>query len=104
MRLPSKGMSAVPGLGMRGSAMIAFHPASRASLEGQVIQEKTTVSPSSRFTAMGKEVSVPSGTSSPQHSTTESTPCSLNTPANCAAWARYSSRRAVGTASTKPST
>lgn len=37
--------------------------------EGLVIQEKITVSSGWHFTAMGKEVSFPSGTSSPQHST-----------------------------------
>ena len=58
--------------GMRGSSITFFMPASRASFEGHSIQEKTTVSSSLRFTAIGKEVTLPSGTSSPQHSTQRS--------------------------------
>src|SRR6185312_8088265 len=65
-RLPSNGIS----LGTRGSSITAFMPASRASREGHTIQENTTVSSSLRWTAIGIEVSLPSGTSSPQHSMT----------------------------------
>ena len=63
--------------GMRGSSITFFMPASRASFEGHSTQEKTTVSSSLRFTAIGKDVTLPSGTSSPQHSTQRSAPCSL---------------------------
>jgi hypothetical protein len=72
MRFPSKGIS--PGGCIRGSAMTFALPASRASRDGHTIQEKTTVSPGSSFTAIGKEVSLPSGTSSPQHSTPSTPP------------------------------
>ena len=53
-------------------------PVSRTWREGQVIHENTTVSPGFSLTAIGIEVSLPSGTSSPQHSTTPRAPCSLN--------------------------
>ncbi|MNY41317.1 hypothetical protein D3C86_1761230 [compost metagenome] len=52
---------------------------SRTAREGQTIQEKTTVSSGLHFTAMGKDVTLPSGTSSPQHSTSLSAPYSLKT-------------------------
>jgi DNA invertase Pin-like site-specific DNA recombinase len=42
-----------------------------------MIQEKTTVSSSLRLTAIGNDVTLPSGTSSPQHSTSFNAPCSL---------------------------
>jgi hypothetical protein len=77
-RLPSKGIGLTSGLS-RGSAMTFFMPSSRVRREGQRIQENTTVSSSLHFTAMGKEVTSPAGTSSPQHSTTFRAPCSLNT-------------------------
>jgi hypothetical protein len=48
---------------------------------GQVIHEKTTVSFGSHLTAIGKEVILPWGTSSPQHSTTPAAPCSLSSAA-----------------------
>src|SRR5262245_54799874 len=38
-----------------------------------------------RFTAMGKDVTLPSGTSSPQHSTSFNAPCSLKTTAAASA-------------------
>jgi hypothetical protein len=79
-------------------------PASRTSRDGQTIHENTTVSPGSHFTAIGNDVTLPSGTSSPQHSTTFSAPCSLNTGAASAACLRNFSRLAVGTAATNPST
>ena len=60
---------------------------SRTWRDGQAIHEKTTVSSCLRFTARGKDVSLPSGTSSPQHSTTFNAPCSLKTTA--AAWACF---------------
>jgi hypothetical protein len=62
---------------MRGSAMTLRLPSSRAAREGQTIQENTTVSPGSAFTAMKKSVSLPAGMSLPQHSTTCKAPCSL---------------------------
>ena len=84
--------------------MTFFMPSSRTSREGQVIHEKTTVSSSLRLTAIGNDVTLPSGTSSPQHSATLSAPCSLKTTAAAAACLRKASRLAVGTAATNPST
>ena len=52
-----------------GSSIISLLPLSRTSLDGHSIQEKTTVSPSWALTARLKSVTLPSGTSSPQHST-----------------------------------
>ena len=46
-----------------------FIPSSRIWRDGQVIHENTTVSSSLRLTAIGNDVNLPSGTSSPQHST-----------------------------------
>ena len=89
---------------MRGSAMALAMPWSRASFEGQVIQPKTTVSPGSHFTASGNEVTSPSGTSSPQQSTTWSAPYSLKTAAKPSACARKASRLSSGTAAAKAST
>ena len=66
IRLPSNGMSS--GF-MRESSMSFVLPASRTSFEGHSIQEKTTTSPSSALTARLKSVTLPSGWSSPQHST-----------------------------------
>ena len=77
MRLPSKGMLA-PISFMRGSLIIFSVAASRVALSGYSNQEKTTVSPSSAFTAPLKSVTLPSGTSSPQASTWRVTPNSLN--------------------------
>src|SRR5262249_22167679 len=77
MRFPSKGIGLVSGC-RRGSAMTFFMPSSRTLREGHVIQEKTTVSLSLRLTAMGNDVTLPSDTSSPQHSTSFNAPCSLN--------------------------
>src|SRR5262245_41375403 len=102
-RLPSKGIGLTSGL-RRGSVMTFCIPSSRARRDGQSIQENTTVSSFLHFTAMGNEVTSPSGTSSPQHSTTLSAPYSLNTAAAFSAWTRYFSRLAVGTAATNPST
>jgi len=80
MRLPSKGISlSCIFASTRPSSITPALPLSRAARSGQVIQEKTQVSSSYTFTAMGKVVSVPGGTSSPQHSTTLSAPCALNT-------------------------
>ena len=78
IRLPSNTSPIDCGL-MRGSAMTFAMPASRASLDGHSIQENTTTSPSSAFTARRKSVSLPSGTSSPQHSTTRVAPFSRKT-------------------------
>ncbi|MCY1563280.1 hypothetical protein D9M68_1008090 [compost metagenome] len=64
-----------------GSSIAFFMPSSRACFEGQVIHEKTTVSSAFNFTDMGNDVTFPSGTSSPQHSTTLTAPHSLKTPA-----------------------
>jgi len=72
--------------------------------DGQMIQENTTVSSSLRFTAIGNDVSLPSGISSPQHSTSFKAPCSLKTTAAASACLLYASRLAVGTAATNPST
>ena len=63
---------------MRGSAMNRFMPSSRTCRDGHTTHEKTTDSPGSSFTAMGNEVILPSGTSSPQHSITLRAPNSLN--------------------------
>src|SRR5262245_52859293 len=62
-----------------------FMPSFLRSRDGQTIHEKTTVSSSLRLTAIGNEVSFPSGTSSPQHSTNFKAPCSLNTTAAASA-------------------
>ena len=59
--------------------MIFFWAASRTALDGQTIQAKTTFSPSCAFTAILKSVVLPSGMSSPQHSTSLMAPCCLNT-------------------------
>src|SRR5690606_26017639 len=88
---------------MRSSANTFFMPASRASLDGHTIHEKQIVSSSFFWTAFGNDVSSPSGTSSPQHSTTFVAPWSLNTAAEYSTWALYFSRLAVGTAATNPS-
>ena len=83
MTWPSKGIAVSF---MRGSAITAVHAASRTWRDGQAIQPKATVSCGSHFTAIGNEVSLPSGTSSPQQSTTTSAPCSLNTAPICWQW------------------
>jgi hypothetical protein len=64
MRFPSKGTGFLSGR-KRGSAMTFFIPSSRTLREGQMIHEKTTVSSSLRLTAMGNDVTLPPGTSSP---------------------------------------
>src|SRR5215467_11404474 len=102
MRLPSNGMGFPSGF-MRGSAITLAQAALRASLDGQTIHENTTVSSSLRFTAIGNDVSLPSGTSSPQHSITFSAPYSWYTLAASSACLLYASRLAVGTAATNPS-
>ena len=63
---------------MRGSSMNFFWAASRVALSGHSTHEKTTTSSPSAFTAPLKSVTLPSGTSSPQHSTTRVAPNSLN--------------------------
>jgi hypothetical protein len=68
MRFPSKGIGFVSGC-KRGSAMTFFMPSSRTLREGQVIQEKTTVSSSLRLTAMGNDVTLPSGSRFPHTET-----------------------------------
>ncbi len=66
MRLPSKGMSIACHA---GSVSMVAKQASAVARSGHLIHEKTTTSSSAFFTAMGKLVWVPSGTSSPQVST-----------------------------------
>jgi hypothetical protein len=63
-------------------------PASRTAFDGQVIQAKTTFSSGSRSTAVWKEFTLPSGTSSPQHSIRVSAPWSLNIAAAVSAISR----------------
>jgi hypothetical protein len=58
---------------------MAVQALSRTAFDGQVTQEKTTVSSGWRCTASVNEVRLPSGTLSPQHSTTLSAPCFLKT-------------------------
>lgn len=77
MRFPSKGMG-FRSAARRESDIIAAWAASRTSRDGQTIQENTTVSSGSHFTAIGNDVTSPSGTSSPQHSTTWSAPFSFD--------------------------
>ena len=72
MRFPSNGISPISD--QRSSVSMVLQQASAVSLSGQRIQEKTTTSPYSSFTAMGKEVSLPSGTMSPQFSIMDSAP------------------------------
>src|SRR5262249_1006142 len=102
MRLPSNGIGFPAGL-MRGSAITLSQAAFRASFDGQTIHENTTVSSSLRWTAIGNDVILPSGTSSPQHSTTLSAPYSLKMAAASPACFLNFSRLAVGTAATNPS-
>ena len=91
-------------LGMSGASISSFQASSRTCFDGQVTHEKTTVSSGLRCTASENEVSLPSGTSLPQQSTTLSAPRFLKARAALMACWRYSSRRAVGTAQTNPST
>ena len=81
-------------------------PTSRTSLDGHVNLENTTPSSGWRCTAIPNEVSLPSGTSSPKHSTIGNAPWSLNTTAaySDSANKRYCSFLLSGTAMTKPST
>src|SRR5215471_2803766 len=97
MRLPSNGMGFPSGF-MRGSAITLSQAALRASFDDQTIHENTTVSSSLRWTAIGNDVILPSGTSSPQHSTTLSAPYSLKMAAASSACFLNFSRLAVGTA------
>src|SRR5258705_11713787 len=102
MRLPSDGMGFPAGF-MRGLAIILSQAAVRASFDGQRMHENATVSSSLRLTAIGNDVILPSGTSSPQHSTTLSAPYSLKMAAASSACFLNFSRLAVGTAATNPS-
>src|ERR1700731_4177886 len=97
MRLPSNGMAFPSGL-MRGSAITLSQAALGTSLDGQTIHENTTASPCLPLTAIGNDVIFPSGTSSPQHSTTLSAPYSLKMAAASSACFLNFSRLAVGTA------
>src|SRR5215204_1809723 len=103
MRLPSKGICS-PIVRMRGSALIFSFAASRISFDGYSNQLNTTTSSSCAFTAPLKSVSLPSGTSSPQHSTIRVAPNSLNKGAASAACLRKISLLLAGTAITNPST
>jgi hypothetical protein len=103
MRFPSKGIGLLSGC-IRGSAMNFLCASLRTSRDGQMIQEKMTVSSSLRLTAIGNDVTSPSGTSSPQHSTTFSAPYSLKIAAASSACFLNFSRFADGTAATNPST
>ncbi|MCY1184011.1 hypothetical protein D9M73_246680 [compost metagenome] len=103
MRWPSKGIGLTSGF-MRGSCIILSIPELRLALSGQTIQPKATVSPSLSFTDIGNEVTLPSGTSSPQHSTTLKAPFSLKIEAAISACLMYCPRLAEGTAAIKPST
>src|SRR5690606_31027133 len=67
-------------------------------------QLNTTTSSSLACTALRKSVSVPSGTSSPQHSTIRLTPNSLKSGAASAACLRHPSLLTAGTATKNPST
>ena len=87
MRCPSNGILSRSGC-MRWSSMIFGQAASRVALSGHSTNEKTTFSPSLAFTARLKSVTLPSGTSSPQASTTRVAPYSLNTSAALAAISR----------------
>src|SRR5690606_32174139 len=101
-RLPSKGMGFTSGC-KRGSSIILGMALSLTAREGHSIHENTTVSPGWHFTAIGNDVTLPSGTSSPQHSTILVAPYSLNTAAASVAWRMYLSLFAAGTAATNPS-
>src|SRR6516164_5395167 len=97
MRLPSNGMGFASGF-MRGSVIILSHAALRASFDGQTIHENTTVSSFLHWTAIGNDVILPSGISSPQHSVTLSAPYSLKMAAASSACFLNFSRLTVGTA------
>src|SRR6185437_365853 len=101
MRLPSKGILLASA--MRGSFMNFSMPASRVALSGHSTQENTTDSSFSACTARRKSVSLPSGTLSPQHSTTRVAPNSTKTASKVLACAMNCARLALGTAITKPS-
>jgi hypothetical protein len=64
---------------MRAAAIIFSQAASRVGLSFQMIPPTATVSPGSAFTALRKSVSLPSGVSSPQVSTTARAPNSYAT-------------------------
>ena len=68
-RLPSNGIGFWSGC-IRGSSIIFGMALSRVALSGHSTHEKMTVSSSLALTARRKSVTVPSGTSSPQHSST----------------------------------
>jgi hypothetical protein len=104
MRFPSKGISAMSDISSAnsGDIMRAF-AASFVALSGHSIYAKTTVSPGSAFTAIGKDVTSPSGTSSPQHSTEERAPIGLKMRSQASfACEMYASFAPFGTAATNP--
>lgn len=84
--------------------MTLSQAALRSSREGQVIQEDTTVSSGWHWTAIGNEVSLPSGASAPQQSTTRVAPYALKICPMVWECATKSARRAQGTEATNPST
>jgi hypothetical protein len=104
--LPSNGIGFFSGL-MRGSFFIRSSilpiAASRVALSGHSIHEKTTASSSFACTARRKSVTLPSGTSSPQHSRMRVAPSSANTLSPLLAWSMNFCLFALGTAITKPS-
>src|SRR5947209_9223984 len=101
-RLPSNGIGLVCGL--RRLSFITFAiAASRVALSGHSIHEKTTTSSSFACTARRKSVSLPSFTSSPQHSRTRVAPCSMKTESVRLACSMNFCLFCLGTAITNPS-
>ena len=72
IRRPSNGIASAC---MAGSIMAFFTPSFLTVRDGQTTHEKTTVSSFLRITAACMEFVSPSGTSSPQASTTDNAPC-----------------------------
>lgn len=87
-----------------GSAISCFHVPSRTAREGKVSTKTPRLHPARTSPPSQTMVSLPSGISSPQHSTTVSAPCSLNRAAAFSAWRRQAVRLALGTGMTDPST
>jgi hypothetical protein len=76
MCLSQYGMSSIAD--HAGSVSIEAMQACAVALSGQRIQAKTTVSSTCAFTTIGKDVTLPSGTSPPQHSRVSRAPCFSN--------------------------
>jgi len=105
-RLPSNGIGLISGFirsPLFTRSPILATAFVRVVLSGHSIQAKTVVSVSYAWTALRKSVSVPSGTSFPQHSRTRIAPSSMNTLSALRAWSMNFCLFAVGTARTKPS-